>query len=134
MSSPIGIFITSVVTAVSLRMAGSYVPALAPITVGSKILKEIDGEMEKSAAQSVLSANRNQDGSTPNIVMLTFYNGTQTKKVLEQYVDKQGGTAWFQAGSNRRLQAFWHHSRTFKPKEAQGCYLGHVVRGTKDGI
>ncbi len=109
-------------------------PLIAGYTTGAKILREIDNEMEKAAAQSVLDANRNSDGNTPNIVMLTWYNGSQTKKDLEMYVQNQGGTAWFQTGSNRRMQAFWHHSRAFQPREAKGCNLGHIVHGANDGI
>lgn len=134
MSSRMGIFVTTVAMAVGLKAAGRLVPALGPITATAKVLGKIDDEMRAAAAESVLDANRLKDGRRPNIVLLTFYNGSQTRADLARYVTKQGGTAWFQTGSNGRVEAFWHHSTAFKPKEAPGCYLGHVVHGSKDGI
>jgi hypothetical protein len=134
MANTLSIFVTTVAAAVGLRLAGQAVPPLAPLVAGGKLLREIDNEMEKAAATSVMEANKTADGRRPNIVMLTFYNGSQTRKDLEAYVAQQGGTAWFQSGSNRRLQAFWHHLRNFRPKASNECLLGHVVHASKDGI
>jgi hypothetical protein len=39
------------------------------------------------------------------------------------------GTAWFQTGKNKRLQAYWHHSKTFQPRQTPTCLLGNVVPG-----
>jgi hypothetical protein len=134
-SSPVEILVTSIATVAALKAAGQYVPALKPITAGASILMAIDDKMEKAAAESVLEANRNSDGSTPNIICISdFLNGTRNKRSLEGYVEQQGGTAWFQMGSNKRMEAFWHHSRSFKPKQGKDCYLGHIVHGSKDGI
>jgi hypothetical protein len=134
MASPLSILVTTVATAVGLKAAGKIVPPLAAYETGSEILREIDDKMKRSAAEAVLDANQNSNGTRPNIVLLDFYNGSQTKADLRRFVEKQGGTAWFQTGANRRIQAYWHHSKAFQPKEAKDCFLGHVVHGSKDGI
>lgn len=125
-----------VLTAAGMKAAGAYVPPLKPImggvgfTVG--LLKSLDSEMENDAAKSVLEANRLPDGGMLQLVVLP-YKSFGGRAYLKAYVKENGGTAWYQVGSNGRLESYWVTSSSFVPKASKDCVLGFVEHGNKDG-
>lgn len=107
-----------------LHTAGKIMPH---VVLTGTILKEIDSDMEKVALDSVRAANLQPGKHSPIIAL--GYKPFQSKLDLEVSVTKVGGTAWIQAGSNRRLGAYWHPSKSFTPKETVTNPVGHIVHG-----
>lgn len=136
MSSALGKFTIGAITAIGLKSAGYFVPALKPLigagTTAYSMLKGLDDKMEVEAASSVMEANKQADGTYPLLFVLPAAS-TSSKADLQKYVDANGGTAWFQVGSNRRLEAYWTDSSKFMPRETKDCALGEVVHGKRDG-
>jgi hypothetical protein len=138
--SRIGDFSIGFITAVGIKIAGGAVPALKPVmpvvsagTFAISMLTKLDTAMEDDASASVLAANTPKGGNPPFLLMLPF-TATRSKPDLEAFVNKNGGTAWFQGGANNRLEAYWTLSHSFVPRQTKECPLGAVAHGTRNGV
>lgn len=133
-----------IATYLGLQLADKAPPVRA-VTMGVALVKIVDQYAADSAEQSVRDIYRNKDGSDPPIILLTQYEPSKetfdgkfvSKDDMQKWVDRHGGTAWGQVGSNGRILMWWHPSRSFKPKDpskplSAKLSIGHVVRGTKD--
>jgi len=110
-----------------LYAAGKAAPH---VVLTGTILYELDSTMEKDALDSIRNANKEPGRHSPIVAL--EYKPFQSKNELELAVSKNGGTAWIQSGSNRRLGAYWHPLKSFTPQSNDKTALGHVIHGASD--
>jgi len=136
--------VVPIATYIGLKAVGSN-PVVKAVGTGVALVKIVDAHAASSAENSVRALYRNADGSSPPILLLSEHEPSKAKfsgsfigkGALQAWVDKQGGTAWVQVGTNGRMLYLWHPSRNFKPQDASSSSsaklsLGHVVRGKRD--
>lgn len=118
----------SITQFLGIQAAGKAFPIVTFASTTYNVLKLIDGEEESKAVLSVRKSNELPGRHSP-IISLPYLPFTG-KKNLEAVTKKQGGTAWAQAGSNRRMGQYWHPSKDYTPKDSGSCPVGFVVHGT----
>jgi len=113
-----------------LQVAGKAFPVVAFASTTYEALEIIDDNAESTALKSVRESNQLPGRHSPIIAL--SYKAFTGKTNLELVTKKQGGTAWAQGGSNRRMGHYWHPKKDFMPKDSGNCPLGFVVHGTKN--
>lgn len=121
---------TSLAQFLGIQAAGKAFPVVTFASTTYEMLELIDSNEESAALQSVRQSNQLPGRHSPIIALP--YKAFTGKTNLEAVTKKQGGTAWAQAGSNRRMGQYWHPRKDFTPKNSGSCPVGFVVHGATD--
>ncbi|GLP96830.1 hypothetical protein [Paraferrimonas sedimenticola] len=125
----------------TLKWAGKS-PVVIAVSSGVALVKILDEYAEESAKESIREIYSKKD--VDKILLLSAHDpaieaGIDGRAVgrakLQQWVDRNGGTAWVQTGINGRLMFWWHPESQFQPKNnlnrlSNELAIGHVVRGS----